>query len=253
MTRHHIGRLIVVLCAMPVIGFDKVGTVESAILPFVQESTPTSTIPMTVLWSQVDSERKSVTFALHNTGTKAITAWDVTITAGTGAEVRRAGHGVDAFREFAGLIERRLSIPPNGSVTATARLPRDSDNLTPVVVTPETVVFSDNSYAGEPRSANFIFEGRRAQLEAWQEIAQHLTNALRAATVNAAVLDQTLADIDASIALRGRDIVRSTFRANLSLGIADVRAGKAQVVATLNRLMAEANRNIAAAAAHSRR
>jgi hypothetical protein len=246
--------LIIVLCsALSTMSSLPTGIADS--IPLTCEQAPSSSevVPMTVLWSQVNPERKTVTFALQNTGTKAITAWDVTITAGTEPEAKHGGHGADAFREFAGIVEGRSFILSNGSITATAQLPRNSENLLPIVVKPAAAVFADNTSAGDPRFINLVFERRLAQLEAWQEISQHLENARKAGALDAAVLGQIQANVDTAIAQKGQDVVRSTFRTNLALAIANVRAGKAQVPSTLERLLAEAHRTIAVATAHSKR
>jgi hypothetical protein len=40
--------------------------------------------------------------------------------------------------------------------------------------------------------------------------------------------------------------------ANLAIGLADVRAGRAEALSILNRLLTEAERNVAVTTAHSR-
>jgi len=208
---------------------------------------------ITVLSSQVDPTRRKVTFALQNTGTKVITAWDVTIVVGMEPEAKYGGHGVDAFRESEGLVDGRSFIVPGGTVTATANLPFESENLAPVAVTPSAAVFADTSFAGDARFAQLVFARRGVQLAAWQEIVRQLEQIRNTDSGDVGKLDVVLSDVNGSIARNGGDIVRTTFRANLSLSIVNVRAGRRQALPELSRLLTEAHRNVAVATAHSKR
>jgi hypothetical protein len=111
-------------------------------------------------------------------------------------------------------------------------------------------VFVDTSFAGDPRYAKFVFDGRRAQLDVWQEIADSLERIRVSGRVDVEMLDALLSDMDASIARHGEDIVRKTFRTNLWLRIRDIRAGRAAPSAVLMDFLNDANRNVAAATAH---
>jgi hypothetical protein len=144
-------------------------------------------------------------------------------------------------------------IRPNELITVTADLPGGTKSSVPIVVTPTTAVFADTSFAGDSKYAQRVFEQRRKQLEAWQEIASRLNEARNAGAVDMAALERLLAVIDESIARNGGDIVRRTFRTNLSLRLADVRAGRAQALSALMSFIDEASRNVAAATAHSAR
>ncbi len=256
-----LGALSVLTCfalataTLPLVGVD---TASPSPVLLAQAGTPAKpssaqSLPMSVLWAQADSQRKTVTFAIQNTGTKVITAWDVVIVVGTEPEARYGGYGVDAFRGFAGLVPGRSHIPPNGTVTVTADLPSGSEGLVPVVVMPNSAVFADTSFAGDPKSAEFVFERRREQLEAWREIVQQLEAASQAQTLDVEPLELMLANVNASMQRNGVDIVRSTFRANLSIAIGNIRAGRTQVAPALSRLLQEARQNVAVATAHSRR
>jgi hypothetical protein len=202
---------------------------------------------------RVDPTSRTVTFTAQNTGAKIISAWKVDIVAGTEPEVGSGGYAVDGFRSLEGLVAGSSYIRPNETITVTAPLPRGTSSLTPVAVTASAAVFADNSFAGDTQYAQGVFEERRRQLEAWQDIAGQLDEVRRGGTVNAARLRQLLAGIDTSIALNGGDIVRRTFRTNLALRLADVEAGRAQALATLTGFAQDASRNIAAATAHSAR
>jgi hypothetical protein len=87
-------------------------------------------------------------------------------------------------------------------------------------------------------------------LEAWKEIAGELEKLRQSGNVDAETLERVLWIVDDSIAQRGPDIVRQTFRANLSLRLGDVRAGRGQALPILSEFLEEASRNIAAATAH---
>lgn len=202
--------------------------------------------------SAVEPDAEKVTFTLRNTGTKAVTAWDVEFVVGTPPHARYGGYGVDTFRQFEGLgagIEGAPYILPGGVVTVSARLPSGTRSLRPVLVKPTTAVFADASFAGDARSAAWILDRRRVQLDAWQQIARELEDAPKRGAVDVQVLQGIVARVSASIA-RDSDVVRSVFRTNMLLRIMDVLAGHAEPLAILNGFLDEAYRNVAAATAH---
>lgn len=206
-------------------------------------------VPLLVVDTQVDSNRRKVTLTLQNTGTKVVTAWHVTIVSGTEPGAAHGGYGIDAFRQLEGLGPGDGYIVPEGTVTRAADLPL-AGNPAVVVAVPDTAVFADTSFCGDRRDAEFVFEGRRAQLEAWKEIAGELEKVRRNGDVHVENLEGLLSVMDESIARRGPDIVRQTFRANLSLRVADVRGGRRQALPTVTEFLEEASRNIAAATVH---
>jgi hypothetical protein len=210
-------------------------------------------LPLSVLSSTVDGDHQTVTFTLQNTGTQAVTAWDVRMAVGTEPDALYGNHGVDAFREFAGLVQGSSYIVPGGTVTATAKLPSGSEHLSPVVITPTTVVFADTSFIGNDKFAQLIFDRRGAQLAAWRDIANRLQSARASARMDVGTLDALLSEVNTYIERNGADIVRLTFRANLSLAISDARAGRGQPLSVVNRFLADAERNITVAAAHTKR
>jgi hypothetical protein len=111
-------------------------------------------------------------------------------------------------------------------------------------VVPDGAVFADTSFAAIAGTPSFVFERRRAQLEAWKEIAGGLEKVRQSGIVHAEALEGLVSAMDDSIARRGSDIVRELFRANLSLRVADVRAGRRQALSTLSEFLEEAARNI---------
>jgi hypothetical protein len=217
-----------------------------------QSSTQASSpaLPLSVTVSQIDSTGRTVTFTVQNTGGKVITAWHVAIVVGSDRDAAHGGYGVDGFRQFEGLGPGQGYILPNGVMNATAKLPQGSDNVSPLVVMPDVAIFADTTFVGDVKSVQWFFDRRRAQLAAWQEIAGALERARTSSTVDERTMELLLSTMDDSIARNGRDIVRQTFRANLSLRLADVRAGRAQAVSTLTAFLQEASENIAAATAH---
>lgn len=214
-----------------------------------QAQTSSCAVPLLVVDTHVDPNRRKVTLTLENTGSKVVTSWHVTIVAGTEPGAAHGGYGTDAFRQFEGLGPGDGYVPPKGTVTRTTDLPHTGDPAR-VVVIPDNAVFADTSFCGDRREAEWVFERRRAQLEAWKEIAGELAEVPQSGNADAETLEGILSAMDDSIARRGPDIVRQTFRANLSLRLGDVRAGRAQALPILTELLEEASRNIAAATAH---
>lgn len=211
--------------------------------------TSSCAVPLLVVDSQVDPNRRKVTLTIENTGTKVVTSWHVTIVVGTEPDAAHGGYGTDAFRQFEGLGPGDGYVVPKGTVTRTTDLPHTGDPAH-VVVIPDSAVFADASFCGDRRDAEWVFERRRAQLEAWKEIAGELEKLRQSGNVDAKTLEGVLSVMDDSIARRGPDIVRQTFRANLTLRLGDVRAGRGQALPILSEFLDEASRNIAAATAH---
>ncbi len=223
------------------------GVVTCGAPPQIQDST--CAVPLLVVGSTSDPYRRKVTLTLQNTGTKVVTAWQVTIVVGTEPGAAHSGYGIDAFRQFEGLGPGDGYIAPKGTVTRTADLPLTGDP-SHIVVVPDGAVFADTSFCGDRKNAEFVFERRRAQFEAWKEIAGALEKVRQSGMVQVEALEGLVSAMDDSIARRGPDIVRQLFRANLSLRLADVRAGRRQALPTLSEFLEEAARNIAAATAH---
>ena len=227
------------------------GVAMALIAPYSRAQTTSSTVPLSVSVMRVDPSPRAVTFTVQNTGTKTVSAWHVRIAVGTEPDAAGGGYGVDAFRSLEGLFTGASSyIRPNELVTATADLPQGTKSVAPVVITPTTAVFADPSFAGDATFAQSVFDQRRQQLEAWQEIEGLLQEARTRGTVDANALEQLLVTIDNSIAQHRDDVVRRTFRTNLALRLTDVRAGRAQALQVVTGMLDEASRNIAAVAAH---
>jgi hypothetical protein len=216
-----------------------------------RESVPD--VPMTVVSTQLSSDGRTVTFVVQNNSAKVVTAWDVAIRIGSELDAKFGGYGTDSYRSFAGLVESGPHIFPGGSITTTANAPSGSDAAAPlVVITSTAAVFADNSSAGDKKFADLVFQRRAVQLAAWQEITSELDQIGKSGTVDVANLELILSRLNASLAKNGPDIVRMTFRSNLSIAIADIRSGRALASAKLNLLLDDARRNAAAAAAHVR-
>lgn len=215
-----------------------------------------ASVPLTVLASQVDVPRQVITFTLQNTGTTTITAWQVDFLIGASPGHNIGGHGVDAFREFEGLAEPAargiLYLPPGGTVTLSAALPSNVGVGDLVTVSPRMTIVSDTSFAGEPRLAQAVFDKRADELSAWREMARILQEGRNSGAVDAAKLDSILETIG-TLPRAHADIVRLVVRSNLAAAITDVRQGRDQALTALNRLLGQAERNVSAATAHSRR
>ena len=250
---------VVIVCAVSVCGavqqgrvlpVDVSGRSDTWQATAAQFNTAPVTVPISVLSEQVDPTRRVVTFVLQNTGTKVITAWDVRFVVGTEPDAKYGGIGVDAFREFAGLVGGQASlIMPGGTIIRTAPLPPGSEQPATVVITPTAAVFADASFAGDEKFAQLIFDNRTAQLQSWQDIVRKLERTRDGGHVDLNELELLLSDLDSQPSRNG-DIVRRTFRANVSIAVANVRAGRGQARATLIQLLDDARHNVAVANAH---
>jgi len=226
-------------------------------LPATQQGNPADgSVPLSVLSSQVDYEKQTVTFALQNTSNRPVTAWHVDIVLGTAPHVHTGGYGIDAFRQFEKVSdsgsEEASYLLAGATTTATAPLPFTARPSEPVVITPRLAVFADTSFSGDFRFAEAVFEKRANELEAWKDVVRRLQVAQGRRPLDAAALKALVADLSAA-SYAHADVVRIMARANVLAAIRGVKDGKESPAAALDRLMQDAQRNVAAATVHAKR
>lgn len=225
--------------------------------PPVAAQTPAAAaapVPLTVIATERDVTHGTVTFTLQNNDNRAITAWNVSIVVGTGVDSRHGGYGVDAYREFAGLVNRQTGpgyLAPAGTIIATAPVPAGADSAQPVSISPNAAIFSDGTSVGESKLIDVFFEQRQAQLNSWASLVTAMQAALNTGKVDVPQLENLLATVNADISRDASDIVRKTFRSNLAIGLGQIRAGRATPDGILKSLLADAQRNVAATANHA--
>jgi hypothetical protein len=204
-------------------------------------------LPISVIARTYSHTQQSVQFTVLNDGDQTVTAWQVSLEAKgpDGARLQSKGWATDSYLSAAGVIPTGLHVEPKQTATTTVRFASTQGAIVTVEVT--AAILSDGTAFGAARDVDYLFTLRERHYNTWTNILSVLREANRNDTGLTALQSAESGLVSALSHDKENPRLVNALQ-NIRIAIADAEQGRANPITRMESLIANTERQLAAAA-----